>query len=117
MFAALPLLLLCFTAVASQKLERSPRRVIGGNDLDKTVWQNKLKWVVALDARVKGDSDTYSCGGASSARAPAPTRHRAGMRCLPPLPSGPSGERAVPAGRRASRHAATPPRRHAAGGR
>jgi len=68
MFAALPLLLLCFTAVASQKLERSPRRVIGGNDLDKTVWQNKLKWVVALDARVKGDSDTYSCGGSLIAK-------------------------------------------------
>lgn len=68
-----------------QKLERFPRRVIGGKDLDKTVWRNSRKWVVALDARAQGDPNTYSCGGVSACYHCAP-RHRHAL-CLPRSPS------------------------------
>ena len=65
--------------VSSQK----DARVIGGSLVDKTFHQNNLKWVTALDTRVKGEAGTFACGGEKWSN--AMRRVQIGACRLPPM--------------------------------
>lgn len=65
-------------------MNKGVHRVVNGENSP----EDKYPWVVALDAKVKGDSSTYSCGGSLI----SPTHILTAAHCFYPTRSGETGK-------------------------